>query len=214
MIKREFSSGKRYFAAFVIGTAVFLLGFFLTSLVARIELRNVGLVQNQLSYGLFEQKLIHSFFEGDICGEDSFSDINKYRAIQGAAIGSLEKKFGKDNELVLERKKFYTLIQIAHFEFLMERKKSCNESTKILIFFYSNKPKDAKESADVGNLLDVVGNRGHKLQVYSFDYFLDSELIELLKKKYEIREYPIIFNPEGAKVISPTKIGEIESIIG
>jgi hypothetical protein len=81
------------------------------------------------------------------------------------------------------------------------------------MFFYSNRPSDVEESLRVGSLLDVVGNRGHKLQIYSFDYFLNSELIELLKEKYSVVEYPLIVNLGGEKVLSPKNINEIESLL-
>jgi hypothetical protein len=213
MKNRKLDSKRRYLWAFIIGTFLFFLGFYITYLVSQTELRNIGLVQNQLSYGLFEQKLINSFFLQNICEESTFSDLNRYRAIQGGAIDSLEKKYGKDNSIVLERKKFYTLIQIAHLEFLEERIEKCEYSMNVLMFFYSNQPSDAEESSRVGSLLDIVGNRGHNLQIYSFDYFLDSELIELLKEKYNVVDYPLIANLKGERVISPKNINEIESLL-
>jgi len=213
MKNREFDSKIRYLWAFIIGTIIFFLGFFITYLVSQAEMRSVGLIQNQLSYGLFEQKVISSFFIKNGCKDDSFRDINRHRTIQGRAIASMEDRFGKENVIVLERKKFYTLIQVAHLEFIEKRRKECNDSMNVLIFFYSNQQRDEESSTRVGNLLDVVLERNPNLQIYSFDYFLDSKLIELLKEKYSITEYPIVVNIDGEKVINPRKIDEIEELI-
>ena len=62
MKRREFDNRKRYLWAFLIGTSLFILGFFLTYLVSQAEMRNIGLAQNELSYKLFEQNLVNSFF--------------------------------------------------------------------------------------------------------------------------------------------------------
>ncbi len=173
----------------------------------------MGLVQNQLSYGLFEQRIVSSFFAENVCEDDSFRDINRYRAIQGEEIEDLESHFGKDNPTVLERKKFYALVQVAHLEFIENRKKECNDSMNVLMFFYSIKKGEEKDSDRVGNLLDIVWERNQNLQIYSFDYFLDSRLIELLKEKYSVAEYPLVLTSDGKRVVNPQSINEIEELI-
>jgi hypothetical protein len=213
MKKREFYSKSRYLWAFLIGTMIFILGFYITFLVSQSELSEIGKTQTKLSYGLFEQKLVGSFFSQNICDEEVYKNINEYRSVQIGAIDSLEKRYGVENSLVLEKKKFYTLIQIAHLEFLERRQRECKDETDILFYFYSNKPDDFEESYRVGRLLDVFGSEKENLQIYSFDFHLNSELIHLMKEKYNITEYPLIINPYGKRIKSPQNILEIEGLL-
>lgn len=214
MKDRKIFSKSRYVWSFLIGTAIFIFVFFITFMVSQSELRNIGISQNKISYGLFEQKIINSFFSENMCDENDYQNINKYRSIQIGEIEDLEKKYGKVNTIVMERKKFYTLIQVAHLDFLENRRKNCNDSTRALLFFYSNQEEDQDESNNVGRMLDIVGINERDIQIYSFDYFLDSEIIELLKRKYNVTDYPTIINPYGKRVVHPKNVNDIEAILG
>lgn len=212
MERRKFYSKSRYAWAFFIGTLIFFFGFYITFLISQAELRSIGEAQSKISYGLFEQKLKESFFNQDICDSDIYQTLNNYRSIQIGSIGALEKKLGINNKLVLERKKFYTLIQISHLEFIEQRKKECKDNSSILFYFYSNDPNDYEESNRVGRIIDVFGEERKDVQIYSFDFNLESELIELMKNKYNISEYPSIINPYGNRIKSPKNIKEIEEL--
>ncbi|MEX2017384.1 MAG: hypothetical protein WD876_02835 [Candidatus Pacearchaeota archaeon] len=210
---REFQDKKRYLWAFLIGTALFILVFALTYLLSYVEFQRVSNTQTNLAYDLFSHKLSYTFFGSKICDESSFEQLTNDFNFQRAIIADLEVKLGKDNDIVIERKKFYTLIELEHFEFIQTLNKECNRGFDTILFFYSNEAKEAERNEDAGRLLDVVFNRNpENLIIYSFDINLDTILIDDLKRKYGIGTAPTVVINGNSTVVNPTNINDIEKL--
>ncbi len=210
MANREFQSGRRYIISFLIGTAIFILVFALTYSISYFEFRRISSLQEGLTYDIFKNKLDYSFFDEKICIDESFDKISRDLGFQGRIIDDLEKKLGKDNEDVLFRKKFYTLIELEHFEFINLLNERCNGNVQTILFFYSNSNPNLEISEDAGRLLDVVHSRNRGLIIYSFDIDLDSDLIEKLKEKYDIEGSPTLIVNGEVLVENPQNILDIE----
>jgi hypothetical protein len=210
MGNRKFQSEKRYIISFLIGTAIFILVFALTYSISYLELRRISSLQEDLTYNIFRDKLDYSLFDEGVCNDESFDKVSRDLWFQGNIIDDLEKKLGKDNENVLFRKKFYTLIELEHFEFIKLLNERCNLDVQTILFFYSNSNPNLETSEEIGRLLGVVHRRNENLIIYSFDIDLDSDLIEKLKEKYSIKKSPTLIINEEVKVEDPQNIFEIE----
>lgn len=209
--ERKFQDKKRYLWAFIIGTVAFILVFLISNAISFLEFQRVSNIQDTLAYKIFEDKLYSSFFNQSICGDESLDRITEDLGFQGKIIDALEKKFGKDNEQVLERKKFYTLIEIEHYEFVQQRIENCRLSTNTILFFYSNERIDLERSEEIGRLLNEVYLKNEDdLLVYSFDINLDSDLIEELKEKYNVEESPTLVINNNSTVSEPIRIEDVE----
>jgi len=213
MADRKIQSKKRYVLAFLIGTFIFINVFFLTYSISYFEYQRISSEQQQLSYDIFKDELYYSLFDKNNCSLSSLSKISEDLRFQGSIIDELEKKLGKNNQGVLFRKKFYSLIELEHFEFIGKMNDKCKFNISTILFFYSNEDKDIKNSESVGRLLDSVYTRNNDLVIYSFDINLDDELIIGLKKEYLIIEpFTIIINKK-IKVVDPKNIEEIEKYL-
>ena len=214
MENRKIDSKRRYLYAFLIGTAIFITGFAITYSVAYFEFQRVTNLQGPTSYQIFQDKLQYTFFGKDICEEDSFADISRDLNYQGQIIGDMETKFGKDDEGVLFRKKFYTLIELEHLEFVSMVNKECGKDRDIILFFYSNKKEYLEKSEKLGELLGVIYQRNKEdLALYSIDINLDSEILESLREKYEIGSEPVIILNEDQRFTDISNINEIENLL-
>lgn len=214
MEKRKIRSKRRYFLAFLIGTFIFILGFGLTYSLSYLEYQRISKLQIQTSYEIFQDKLSYSFLNEDICNFSSFKKISEDLGFQGRIIDDLERKFGKNDEKVLLRKNFYTLVELEHFEFVESINEKCNKEIPTILFFYSNEKKDAESSEGLGELLSVIYRRNSELIIYSFDINLDNYLILALKEKYGI-DGPLTLIINGRiKVMNPENIKEIEKYLG
>src|SRR4030043_714932 len=128
-----------------------------------------------------------------MCSQEALEDISQQLGFQGAVIDDLEKKLGKKNSEVLFQKKFYTLVELEHLNFITDYNKKCNSSFNTIMFFYSNNPLYYKDSDKLGRLLDAIYSKyPEKVIIYSFDVDLDSELISKLKQKYDIEKVPTV----------------------
>jgi hypothetical protein len=212
-MQREFKSKKRYLAAFLIGTGIFLLLFLLSYSVSYFEFQRVSNLQDDLAYKIFEDKLYYSFFDEMICESESLDKISRDLNFQRGIIDEMEKDFGKMNERVLFRKNFYTLIELEHFEFVQTLNEKCNYDFPIMLFFYSNDEEIIEESERVGRLLGAVHEENPNMMIYSFDVDLQNKLIDSLKRKYEVEEPLTVIINDEIKVVNPEHINEILDVL-
>ena len=215
MEPRKVQSKKRYLWAFIIGTAIFVIGFAFTNMVAYLEFQRVANLQDPTSYQIFQDKLQYSLFGADICEEETYQKISQDLTFQGQIIGDLENKLGLDNPGVLFRKKFFTLIQLEHFEFVKLINEECNKSINSILFFYSNKKADLENSEKLGNILGPIYQRNKEnLVLYSLDLNLDSEIMEKLREKYNVGEESVVIVNEDQRFTKINHVSEIEQHLG
>lgn len=211
MEDRKFKSKNRYLWSFVISTCVFILLVLASYSISYFELKRISDLQGEVAYAIFEDKLDYTLFEEGLCEEESFEAISRDLNFQGRIIDDLENKFGKDDSVVLFKKKFYTLVELEHLEFVNLLNARCDLDMSTILFFYSNEKGDLGRSEEVGRILDAVHSRNSdSLMIYSFDINLDSELIEKLKKKYNVVDSPSLVINEGDLVFNPQNIEDIE----
>ena len=181
MKTRKIQSKKRYVLAFIIGTVVFFLVIGISYSVALFQYTRITNLQGILAYSLFEQKSLYTFFGDDICSGENFRKISESLGNQGKTLEDLEKKFGKDNRQILERKKFYSVLLLEHLDYVNSYNENCEPKMNTILFFYSNiENSDISDSA--GRVLDGVGSQNQRVLVYSFDINLDSSIIHGLKE--------------------------------
>ena len=214
MEERKIQSKRRYLWALIIGTAIFILVFGISYSISYLEFQRVSNLQSRVAYSIFEDKLDYSLFNLGRCSDESFKKISNDLSFQGRIIDDLERKLGKQNRLVLERKKFYTLVELEHLEFVNMLNEQCNNGINTILFFYSNDNKDLTKSEDTGKILDVLYGRHRKdLIIYSFDVNLDSDLIEKLKEKYNVKSSSTLIVNGKAPLYKPKNINEIEELL-
>ena len=213
-MERKFQSKRRYLYALIIGTLIFIIGFAITYSVAYIEYQRVISLQDPISYQIFQDKIQYSLFGKNICSENSHAQISKDLSIQGSFIANMEDKLGKNDKNVLFRKKFYSLIELEHFEFVKTINKECNKSINTILFFYSNEPSDIKQAEKTGAILGALYNKNqNNLVIYSFDINLKSEIINLLKDKYNITQSPTIIINNHHVIYDLNNIDQIQPIL-
>ncbi len=104
----------------------------------------------------------------------------------GDLITLLEKRKGFNDEEVLELKKLYSLIEIRHMLLLTHREKECKQNYNIFLFFYSNEKTCKSEVDKLAFILSYLRKNEESIKVYSFDIWLDSDLIKILKEENKI----------------------------
>ncbi len=205
---RSVHSKRRYIWAFLIGTFIFLAIFGVSQFFLNVQYQRVSESQGITAYSIFEDKMLYTFFGEDICSETIFNNISEQLGFQGKVINDLEKRFGKGDERVLNRKKFYTIILLEHFDFIRQYNEKCEENINTILFFYSNII-DATKSETSGRILDSVYLKSGNVMIYSFDVDLDSIIMDSLKDKYGIVGSPFIVVNENEKISYPFNVEDI-----
>ena len=209
MVKRKIKDKKRYVLSFIIGTFVFLLVLGISYSVALFQYTRVSDLQSVTAYSLFEQKSFFTFFGDDICLEENFEDVSRSLDNQGKIMDDLESKFGKSNQQVLERKKFYSVLLLEHLGYVNSYNQECEPKRNVILFFYSNM-EDEDYSGKAGRTLDNVRSQRERVLVYSFDINLESSIVERLKEEYNITFAPSIVINEQTTLIWPFSFSDIE----
>ena len=214
MENRKFKNKKRYLLAAAVAAAIFFLIIEISYFISYLEFDRVASIQDPISYSIFEDKLEYGLFGEDICGNETYEKISDDLQYHGQLIGQLEKRFGINDERVIFRKKFYTLIQLEHFEFIKLINEKCDRDINSILFFYSNREADLDNSEQLGNILGPIYTRNKEnLVLYSLDLNLDSEIMKNLRDKYNIKEDPVIILNEKQRFEEINNIKEIEKYL-
>ena len=208
MVKRKISTEK-YFLAFFLTIIIFSLGV-LMGLV--IEGKRISYDERLLQ----EQELELSSSQLQYAFIDSLGDKESCPTIQavlGENLFNLEKSSRKvvehaeDSKLSDQEfnrlKRLYSLEQLRYWFFAEKVKEQCAQPFSRVIYFYSDNEdcKYCREQAVVLNYLKAVFEES--LLVFSLDEKLDEPMVQLLKKNYNITEYPTLIVEESVLVGEP-----------
>ena len=111
----------------------------------------------------------------------------------GGRINLLEKRFGKNDQRVLEQKKLYVQVELAHHSIIKRFNKQCRSDFIAIFYFYSNDKENQKKNELTSNILNAFKKLNQeRVMIYSFDYNLDAKEINELKEKNKITFTPLI----------------------
>jgi hypothetical protein len=190
--------GKKLALAFVLGTAIFLLTFLLGYLVSSYNLQKILQAQEDLRYELLGFQVQQELLEDNCTSFDAGRFSAEMRRL-GGALDILEKRLGTDDPAVLEQKKTYSLLEVRHYLYVKEHNDQCaNNQIPTILFFYSNSPEYKDEGQKLGYMLTYLWKDDPNILVYSFDYNLDSDIIQILKEKYGVSRPNILVIDEKA----------------
>jgi hypothetical protein len=180
----------RYFSrlvvAFLLASLVFFGAFVMGYNVSYSKYMNLAQSQENLRYSMLSFEIEKQIID-DNCS--NFNPLLFYDEVNqlGDIIGILEDRLGKDNADVLEQKKIYSLLETRHLLYVMEHNNRCSNKYPIILFFYSNTKEFSEGGQSLGYILtSAKNNRNDMLLIYSYDYDLDSNVIALLREKYNV----------------------------
>ncbi len=209
--KRPLYTG-RIILSFILATFLFLSGFWVSELISYKISQETQFEQENLQYEFFNLKLKREILS-DTCNLTEYGSFFNQLEEMGKYMDTLEKRLGKNDKMVLEQKKVYSMLLVQHFLFTKERNEKCGDSFPTILFFYSNRPGYIDESYSLGRILTSLKNQNGDIMIYSLDYDLDSDLIDILKQKYNISEPNTLIIEEKTKLEDIENIKEIEQEI-
>ena len=197
---------------------------FLSFLIATFILLDVFLISYSISYYNYQQineqnNLIYEYLMEINASLSRFSCDGRllfeasYRLDDvGAKLDILERRFGFQDERVLEQKKLYTELEFLHFNLIKRLNQACDNTFPFIFFFYSNYGNIKEESDRIASVLSSLKRQNSNVMIYSFDYNLDSGIIGNLKRQHNIVKVPSILINEKDIFYSP-RINEIQGYL-
>lgn len=205
---------KRRFYGFRIGLAllitiiVFISIFFISYGISYYKSKSIAVSQEKIHYSLLNYYLKNQLLVSS-CLSPIPSDFSTELDSIGGYITTLEKRFGKTSNEVLEQKKIYSMLELQHYNLIKTYNAECNKNLSIIFFFYSNNEAFIDSAERRGFILSSLKTQNKNVMIYSFDYDLNFDIIQLLKKKYNITEPNTILINEKIKLLQLGNIDEI-----
>jgi hypothetical protein len=212
-MKRKFDSPRRYLYALLIAIFLFGLGFLISHSISSWEFQRTSILQEKIYYGFYSNMIQYDLFEDKHCDTAYLDEIGEALDFQGQMISQFEKKFGKNDKYVKERKRYYYLLELSHFNFVKKMDKDCNLSHDFIFFFYSNDENSLDASENAGKLVSYVRNNNENVYVYSFDVNSYVDLVEKLKNKYNVTSTPLVIINEKYLVDDFSDVEIMESFL-
>lgn len=188
MENRKIHSKWRYFYALVSTICLFLIAFYIVFVVNYIELNKVSILQEKIFYDFYNNQLKYSYFGEMECDRQFLDKIGSSMDFQGFLINQLESEKGKEDKEVINRKKYYYLLELSHLSFVKQLNQDCGWDYNFILFFYSNSKEDLSKSESIGKILDYVKTENSNVLIYSFDSSSQDSVVQNLKSLYNITE--------------------------
>lgn len=204
--------GKRIVISFIIATIIFSGGFLLGYIITYSKYQSISISQEKIRYQLMDLDLQGKLVASSCSSFDSYS-LSTELDNMGSIIGILEQRFGKTDTKVLEQKKIYSMLEIQHFLLIKDYNKKCNKSIQTILFFYSNSKEFSDQSDKIGYILSSLKVQNKSIMIYSFDYDLNTSLIKLLKRNYNITQSNTVIINEKIKIVKIENIADVQKLI-
>ncbi len=199
---------KRIVLAFIIATIIFAAGFLLSYALSYSKYQAMAIYQEDIRYDLLEIELEKQILISS-CKNFDFDLISSQLDNMGSTLTILEERLGKDDKKVIEQKKIYSMLEIQHFLLIQDYNKKCNYAIPTILFFYSNEKEFLDKGEKIGYILGSFKNKNKDVMIYSFDFNLDSNLMRVLKNKYNVIQPNTIIINEKISIYKLDNISEL-----
>ncbi|MEK6859769.1 MAG: hypothetical protein AABX54_03050 [Nanoarchaeota archaeon] len=204
--------GKRILLSFIIATIIFAGGFLSGYLISYSKYQSISISQEKIRYHLMDLDLQGKLITSSCNSPDFYSFSSELDSI-GSIIGILEQRFGKKDNKVLEQKEIYSMLETQHFLLIKNYNEKCKKSIPTILFFYSNLEEFSGQSDKIGYILSSIKSQKKQIMIYSFDYDLDTSLIKLLKKNYNVTQPNTVIVNENLKLVQIKNIEDIQKYL-
>ncbi|MBS3073699.1 hypothetical protein J4465_02800 [Candidatus Pacearchaeota archaeon] len=191
---------KLFTLALILSIFIFLFGVLLGNYIATQQLNIFKQTEEKFLVYLTALEMRDSILaEEDLC-LTNIKDLFEEKVKLGQMLTELERRLGKEDKQVMDKKEIYELLEIKTLQNLENIKQKCDKNFDIILFFYTNKKEDPKGSIyggdDQGKILDQIvydtrdSNGKETVFVLVFDANSNNLATKALMQKYNITAVP------------------------
>ncbi len=199
--------------AFLITSAIFATGFFVSSQVNDFRVKEIRDIQERIAIDTLSVET-----QFDLLASLSCRDINE-NSVLSTELNALaerldytERQLGSENEVVIQLKRQYSLLEIKDYLLMQEVAEKCRLAPVFVLYFYSNEG-DCEKCDSAGHVLTYLRETYPGLRVYSFDYNLDLGALDTLISLNKIRDELPAFVVNGKTHYGLSDLESIEKIL-
>jgi glutaredoxin len=167
--------------AFLIAIMIFTFGFLVSDYINDKRFLKIERIRQKLEIQIMGMETQLTHFKDILCPDinDDILDHELHTVIE-EKIQFMANNLGKEHPEVIHFKKYYSLLQIQHYQFSKELNQKCDLGLTHIIHLYADL-KMCPDCDNQGHVLNQLQKNYKHLRIYSFDYNLKLPALAVIK---------------------------------
>jgi glutaredoxin len=182
---------KKYVAVFAITTLIFIVGILIGNYFSSQKLEQIDYIGQNLKTDTIAMELQYDLIAEDPCSHINSTPLADELYEMASKLDYMENRLGEDNEDVKEIKRTYSLLELRHWLFMKKSIKECNQTSSLILFFYSNED-ECPQCKEQGFILTWARKNYKDVYVYSFDYNIQNVALDTVKEIHGVKGVPAV----------------------
>lgn len=175
---------RKFIIVLIFTAIIFFFGALLGFVTSSEKLDDVRNMQNTLHSDTLDLETLYAVLESNPCEFVNTTSLSDQLYDVAKRLDFMESQLGKNNEDVLQLKKYYSILQLRQWMFEERLQETCSENKSIILFFYNNQPGECPTCEEQGFILSYVREKHPETSIYSFDVRTESEAVQALVRRY------------------------------
>ncbi len=178
--KRKSINFQKYILTFCFTVIIFAFGFFVSDYINDKRFSEIDTMKQgfQIQVLGLETQLDH--FKDILCADIGDDILTHELHLIGEKLQFMANNLGKDHPEVIHLKKYYSLLQIRHYQLSKQLSQRCDLGLVHILYFYADQ-EDCPDCKKQGPVLSFLRREYPLLRIYSFDYNLDLMALNLIR---------------------------------
>jgi hypothetical protein len=181
----------------------FVGGYFLTSG----KVSQLTELQNEIYTQSLSLDALFDLASENLCDEEGLIPINNQLNELGDKLTIIEEDARRSLEAQLLAEQ-YVALEVKHFLLINEINKVCSKKYSTVLYFFSPERSECSDCSAQGTLLTEAKRSNPELMIYSFNWNIDSPVVNRLLSDYDVNGIPtlIINGKKFEGIMSPQEI--------
>jgi len=169
---------KKYLIVFLITIGIFLVAIYLSSTLSNRRFSELRVFQDKLAGDILSSETRFALLEQTSCKH--FIDdkvLTEELSVFGNRLATMERQSDVNESDIDQLKEYYALLQVKDYLLVSRLAEKCGTHPVIVFYFYT---KDCPECDREGYILTDVQKDYEGLNLYSFDYNMESSAVRTL----------------------------------
>jgi hypothetical protein len=196
-MKQEHFDIKKYVAAFILTSAIFLTAFYLSEFFGEKKAEHLKEIEKKISLDILSSEIQYDLLKEASCENLGNNILSQEINELAQKISQAEKEQGNSNEQIVYLKNYYALLQTKDYLLSKRIAEKCGKKSVFIIYFYGTEAECSK-CKEEEYILDYLRTTYPDLRVYAFDYNSKLSAVGTILSLYRAKEELPILIINGA----------------
>jgi hypothetical protein len=185
-MKQEHFDIKKYIAAFILTSAIFLTAFYVSEFFGEKKAEHLKDIEKKISLDILSSETQYDLLKEASCENLGDNVLSKEINELARKIQVVEEERGNSNEQIVYLKDYYALLQIKDYLLSKRVAEKCGKKSVFIIYFYGTETECVK-CKEEEYVLDYLRTTYPDLRVYAFDYNSKLSAVDTILSLYKAK---------------------------